>query len=142
MAQKPKSIEECTKNTTDPKILLTENRMRMTFLNTKRKAVRVITVDNCVVTTGIRCDYLVLNEKDDEFFVELKGTDVRHACDQLTASIKQLSANPKQKFKHSFVICSRLSPSINTTIQNQIALFKNRFNCKLIIKTRQHEFQL
>jgi len=142
MAQKPKSIGECTENKTDSKILLTENRMKMTFLNRERKVVKVVTIDNCVVTEGIRCDYLVINEKDNEFFVELKGTDIRHACDQLTASIKQLSTNPKQKPKHSFVVCSRFSPAINTIVQNQKVLFKSRFNCKLIIKRQQCEFEL
>lgn len=142
MAQKPKSIEECTETKTDSKIILTENRMKMTFLNRERKVVKVVTVDNCVVTEGIRCDYLVINEKTYEFFVELKGTDIRHACDQLTASIVQLSANPTRKAKHSFVISSRVIPAIRTNIQNLKRQFKDRFNCTLIVKNQQCEFEL
>jgi hypothetical protein len=63
MAGKSKSIEECTEKKADSKILLTENRMKMIFLNRKRKVVKVVTVDDCAITEGMRCDYLVINEK-------------------------------------------------------------------------------
>jgi hypothetical protein len=142
MAQKPKSIEECTEKTKNPIIVLEEKGKRMIFRNSGRKTVKKITVDGCAITRGIRCDYLVLNEKNDEFFVELKGTDIRHACDQLDSSIRQLSTDPKQKAKHSFVISSRFSPAINSTIQNLQRLFKDRFNCKLIIKNQQYEVEI
>jgi hypothetical protein len=142
MAKKSKRIKECTETKKDSKILLTENRMKMTFLNSNRKVVKVVTVDGCAITKGIRCDYLVINERDDEFFVELKGTDIRHACDQLATSIKQLSANPTQKAKHSFVISSRVSPAIRTNIQILQIRFKNNFNCRLIVKNQQHEFEI
>ena len=142
MAQKTKSIEECTEEKTDPIIPLTENRMKMIFLNRKREIIKVITVDNCAITEGIRCDYLVINEKTDEFFVELKGTDVRHACDQLAVSITKLSSNPTRKAKYSFVISSRVVPAIRTNIQNLQRKFKDRFNCRLIVKNQQCEFEL
>ena len=142
MAGKSKSVGDCTKNTKDPIIPLSENQMKMTFLNPNRKDVRVITVDGCAITVGIRCDYLVRDERDDEFFVELKGTDIRHACEQLAASIRQLSADATQKAKHSFVISSRVAPAIRTNIQNLQVKFKNNFNCKLIVKNQQHEHKI
>ncbi|MDQ3798810.1 MAG: hypothetical protein M3384_05115 [Acidobacteriota bacterium] len=142
MTEKSKAIEECTETKKDSNILLTENRMKMTFRNPNRKVIKVITVDNCAITVGMRCDYLVVNEKNDEFFVELKGTDIRHACEQLAASIKELSANPTQKAKYSFVISSRVRPAIRTTIQNLQVRFKNNFNCRLIVKNQQYEFEI
>jgi hypothetical protein len=142
MAGKLKSVEECTETKTDPIIPLIENRMKMIFLNPNRKDVKVITVDGCAATKGIRCDYLVKDEKDDEFFVELKGTDIRHACEQLAASIKRLSTNPPQKAKYSFVISSRVAPAIRTNIQNLQVRFKNNFNCKLIVRNQQHEHKI
>lgn len=53
----------------------------------------VYQIDNYIVTTGERCDKLVLVEYDAinnqwaEIFVELKGVDVRHAIEQLRSSI-------------------------------------------------------
>ena len=53
----------------------------------------VYQIDNYIITTGERCDKLVLVEYDAinnqwaEIFVELKGVDVRHAIEQLRSSI-------------------------------------------------------
>lgn len=142
MPQKPKSIEECTEEKSIPKIILEEKGKKMIFLNNSRKTVKVITVDGCAITSGSKCDFLVKNEKDYECFVELKGNDVLYACEQLKVSIKQLAVNPTQKAKHSFVVASRVFPSITTRIQNLKTEFKKNFNCTLIIKNQQCDFEL
>lgn len=141
MPKKLKSVEECTETIKIPLIVLEENRKKMTFHNKQRKDIRKIKVDGCAMTEGKRCDYLVINDKDCEHFVELKGTDVEHACEQLSISITKLSKNLKQE-KHSFVIASRVIPAISTTIQRFKSQFRSKFNCKLIVKNQQHECEI
>ena len=114
----------------------------MIFLNSARKTIKVIAVDGCAVTTGGRCDFLVKDEKNYEHFVELKGNDVLHACEQLETSIRNLSENPTQAAKHSFIVPSRVFPAIRTTVQNLQSRFKLRFNCKLVVKNQQCEFEI
>ena len=64
-------------------------------LNPTEREVEKIEVDGCVITEGIRCDWLVrLNDatSKEEIYVELKGSDVYHAVEQLQASVERLSA--------------------------------------------------
>lgn len=71
----------------------------------KRRESVVYQIDGLIMTTGNRCDYLILAKQDisgDEekwksIFVELKGVDVMHALLQLDATLD----NPL--FKHSSV---------------------------------------
>lgn len=146
MPKKTKSREDCTERNRNPIISIEgkgkESGKKIVFHNPDRKLIRKIQVDGCAVSNGKRCDWLVINEKDSEFFVELKGADISYACEQLAASINELSENPAQKLKYSFVVGSRVPPRITTTIQNLAARFKNKFNCKLIVKNRECKFDL
>jgi len=142
MTQKSKIPAECTKEINNPIIPLEEKGKKMIFHNKNRKVIKKIQVDNCAIKEGKRCDWLVIDDKNYEHFVELKGSDVVHACEQLSISITKLSSAPTQAAKHSFIIESRVIPAITTTIQNLQRRFKDKFKCKLVIKNRQHEFEL
>ena len=48
-------------------------------------------IDGAVIRTGLRCDYLLINEdKSDAYLIELKGADIVHAVDQLEATAQTL----------------------------------------------------
>ena len=127
-------MEECTEETNNPRIVLEEKGKKMTFINEHRQTVRKIKVDGCAIKKGIRCDWLVINEADCEHFVELKGSDLRHACEQLRESIIQLSKNAYKSVKFAFAIAGKVSPKLRTSIQVEQAKFKKRYNCKLEVK--------
>lgn len=64
----------------------------------KRRQSVVYQVDGCIITTGNKCDYLILARQDaatvdcerwKSIFVELKGKDVLHALEQLDATLDQ-----------------------------------------------------
>jgi hypothetical protein len=124
------------------RIVLEENRRKATFINNARQDVVIIRVDGCAIILGRRCDYLLLSHDQHEHFIELKGTDVIHACTQLEATIKQLSANVQTQPKTSYVVASRVIPFISTTIQAIKKRFRNQFNCNLIVKNRTLEVHL
>ena len=66
-------------------------------INSDRCFVTHYQIDGAVIRTGLRCDYLLINEdKSDAYLIELKGTDIVHAVDQLeaTAPCTHKSQNP------------------------------------------------
>ena len=129
----------CEAFTQQPILALQEARSRMVFNNPARKELRRVQVDGCLNIQGIKCDFLVISEADVEHFVELKGADVRHAADQIEATIAIASANPKNSAKHSFIISTRC-PLTTPEIQNLKARFKKHFNSSLTIKNIVCEF--
>tara|TARA_R100000935_G_C2780916_1_gene141666 strand:- start:188 stop:595 length:408 start_codon:yes stop_codon:yes gene_type:complete len=126
----------CQESTKDKIIVFSEKRSKLIVKNDSQKDVLKVTVDGCEITSGIRCDYLmIVNEK--EYFIELKGQDVNHAIEQIEETIKSLSSDAKNSEKVSFIICTR-SPLASTSIQNFQVKFRKKFRCKLIIKNSPH----
>lgn len=95
-----KNIKECVEeNRISKSFTRKENNKRFTLENSKVFHCEVIKIDGCVIADeGVRrCDYLFLtgnSNKDDKkpkphkaFYVELKGDDVKGACEQLYNAI-------------------------------------------------------
>ncbi len=132
--------KECTHSTKDKKIVFQENNSKLTFLNKNQIQTTKVKVDGCEITSGLRCDYLLL-AKELEYFIELKGQDINHAIKQLVATFKKLSKNPKKQEKTSFIICTR-SPMNLAAIQNLQVKFKKNFSANLIVKNSPFSYQL
>jgi len=82
---------ECVVRHTKKLFNVQEQKSKVIFHNPNQHEVQEITVDGCVVTEGERCDYLLLvDDADVSVFVELKGSDVKHALEQLEETHKQL----------------------------------------------------
>jgi len=105
----------------------------MVFQNPSHQRLRRIKVDDCLAIEGIKCDFLMISESNCEHFVELKGADVRHAANQLSATIIQISASVAIAPKHCFIVSTRC-PLLTPEIQNLKKRFKKRFNATLTIK--------
>lgn len=105
----------------------------MIFQNPSRQTLRRVQVDGCLPIDGIKCDFLVISESDFEHFVELKGADVRHAADQLSATIALISTSVGVAAKHCFIVNTRC-PLLTPEIQNLKKRFKKQFNATLTIK--------
>ena len=96
-------------------ISTSENGKKYTLaLNPPHKCA-VYQVDGNIITTGERCDKLVLVEYDAvnnqwaEVFVELKGGNVPHAIDQLRSSIRNdLFSHPTITKKHARIIAQSI----------------------------------
>lgn len=122
-------------------IVLKQKQSKITFINESQNDVRVIEIDDCVITNGLRCDYLVISNLEIEHFVELKGSDVNHAVKQLARTILQVSINPNKGVKYCFIISSRC-PLLTAKIQNLKLMFKKKYNSILIIKNNKYEHQI
>ncbi len=98
-------------------------------------------VDGDIIRQGLKCDFLVLASKTDgiggeqwqSVFVELKGTDVGHAIDQLEATLKHpVFSHPGTGERHARVVgksfpASKNNPRFELAKRN----FKTRYKCSL-----------
>lgn len=132
---------KCRQIVTHQRIVFEENRSKITFLNPSKQKVQKVKVDGCLPIDGIKCDFLLISEKKVEYFVELKGSDVDHAANQLCATIENISAAPKTQPKHSFVISTRC-PLTSPQIQVLQKKFKREYNSTFRIKNLQSEQDL
>lgn len=141
-----KSFPGCEKEKTDKQIVLQETKSKITFLNPNSIKVRKIRVDGCVIqdNESLRCDYLLilsLDNQEIEIYVELKGSDVKHAVEQLESTIKTLSDNFQKKKKLCFVVSTRV-PRQGTDIQGIQTRFKKNFNASFRVKSGQDTYDL
>lgn len=125
----------CEETTKIPIISLSEKNSSLKINNPERREVRKIRVDGCVITEGPRCDYLIISPKNMEYFIELKGSDVKHAIEQLEASIKKISQQPKTHPKKCYIISTSCS-LLTTQSQKYKIAFKNHYGAFLFIKER------
>lgn len=128
----------CESTTNDRLIPLKERRSKIVFKNGKRRPIRKVKVDGCLTFAGRKCDFLLIDPKSTEHYIELKGSDVRHAFSQIENTIEKVSANPKTNPKHCYII-STMCPMFSTEIQQRRRQFKKDYNSSLTVKNRQLE---
>ena len=136
-----------------------ENQRSFRVENNNQKCICLVTVDGCAITEGIRCDYLYeiyelpkdrqKNQKCDPnshpvkiekvIYLELKGTDVKHALAQLESTIKFYYQQHKDcKEKEAYIIPSNVHPALTTKIQQAKTKFLRELKTKLTVKNRSH----
>ena len=65
-----------------------EKRSSILFENVSEKKVSLYNIDGCIIKSGQRCDKMLLIDDFSEcHLIELKGRDVEHAMDQISATI-------------------------------------------------------
>lgn len=118
----------------DSKIVFQDGarKSKMCFSNPKRKTVHKIQVDNCLIKNGKRCDFLLIDNMNVEYFIELKGKQVEYACTQIIETIKKISKDINA-FKYAFVV-SAACPLTTTEVQVNKAIFKRKYNTHLQVK--------
>lgn len=129
-------IETCIRMSSDSQIKFEELNRKIIFLNPNHERYQKVQVDGCTIIDGIKCDKLLLSsDEHEERYVELKGTDVMHAIDQLEATILRLGEYEYNR--HSYVICTNVAPAYTTQIQKKQVLFKKRYKSELVVKEKQ-----
>ncbi|MCU0553081.1 MAG: hypothetical protein MUC48_27440 [Leptolyngbya sp. Prado105] len=138
-----KRFPKCEQCRTDTKIVLKENKSKITFLNPNQDLILVVTVDGCAIkdTETLKCDFALAPSDEIEIYVELKGSDVFHAVDQIESTIQLISEDPKKVRKFCFVISTRV-PKQTTSIQQLQSQFKKKINASFRIKNIQDECNL
>lgn len=135
--------EVCIQPTKDSKIKFEENKRKIIFLNPDRKDYKRVQVDGCAIDDKVtlRCDKLLVSaDEHEERYVELKGTDVMHAIDQLESTIVRLGEFDDNR--HAYVISTNVAPAYTTKIQQKVLQFKRKYNSELVVKEKQLEVAL
>ena len=135
-------MDGCTTLVTHSKVKVEENSRKAVFRNPQRLQYSVSKVDDCLVTSGVRTDYLVSEVGSASTLVELKGTDVEHAVEQLLTSAKHPRVSPLLEKKLGFlVICSRY-PRFDTFIMKAKIRSSREFGAGFHVLTGRAEVDL
>jgi hypothetical protein len=136
---------ECSTFVRHKKIALTGKKTaKFYLLNSTQRRAEKIEVDGCAITEGKRCDWLVLLDdktSKEEIYVELKGSAVYDAPEQLRASIERLSNRSSKSHKRCFVVFSR-NPMIGTDVQKFKVKFWKTFKASFDLVRDGHEFEI
>jgi hypothetical protein len=139
-------INTCNQATNNRIISVAENRMTFTIYNNSLFLVNKVTVDNCYITLGLRCDYLfeiidTSNNIKSVYYVELKGRDIVHAIEQLTCTLNVCRNIHNNIKKECYIVASkfpRSSPS--SQVMKKDFLSKNK--SQLFIDTTKREVKI
>ncbi len=121
----------CITRTTDSVIKFQEKKSVIRFKNSNHMPYKCVQVDGCALREGEKCDNMLCSDDErEERYVELKGSDVTHAIEQLRITISKLGEHDDNR--HSYVVCTKVSPHFTTSIQKAKVEFKRRFKSQLI----------
>lgn len=135
--------------TTVSRVKVEENGRCAVFVNEDRAVFHKVKVDGCLVENILCADYVVCKSDVGSVVVELKGTDVEHAVDQIDATICMLKncGAPKRLGKSKvsqlpvagLVVCSRY-PRASTTFQKKQKKFAAKHRSPLHCISGKGEF--
>lgn len=137
----------CANQSTNKIIPAEENKRKLTILNDDEKVIRKIKVDGCLIKKtdpGLRCDYMF--EIDDPntkvitkvIYLELKGEGVKHAYDQLVATMKKYLNEHRGCKKECYIVSSKV-PRLTTSVQELTVKMINdkTVSAKLTVKNNK-----
>lgn len=134
--------EHCRLERRDPIISVKTPRAESRFIlrNPARLAVTQLEPEQFFPKGALNCDFVFqVPDKPFEIYVELKGSDFKHALDQLAASIAQLRSTLQPKL--CFLIIRR-SPTLDLKTQKLLRDFSRRNKCFFQLKTEHGEYSL
>ncbi|MDK2411637.1 hypothetical protein QHH11_14200 [Aphanizomenon sp. PH219] len=128
-------LDKCSEKISHKNILIEEKKSSIiVFINENSIELTKVQVDGCLDIQGVKCDWLlIINEPYIEIYIELKGSDVEHAFDQIENTIKIVSKNYKTVLKYCYIITTRC-PITSTQIQVRAKSFKKNYNAVLKVK--------
>lgn len=128
--------QHCVVSTKHKLLKFSEKRSSFVIVNDKQQPLIKKQVDGCLITSGKRCDWLVIDPVTQaEIYIELKGSDVLEAVKQICATIKVLTAGPVKKV--GYIICTRC-PVATTEVQAIQKMVFKKFGVILRVRTSAH----
>ena len=124
------------------KVSTNEKGKRYTLVTTGNEKSVVYAVDGNIITSGLRCDKLILvrrsasgvdPEQWTEAFIELKGVDTDHAINQLRETLKKsIFKHPSNDVVRARIIAQSFpSNKSNPTMEKAKQEFRKVYNCDL-----------
>ncbi len=89
--------------------------------NPKQRTVTVLEVDGCCIKQDEACDFLMLADNDDAWLIELKGSDVIKAIQQINATLDVLEKKLQPRAIHARIVPTRFpTPNIVTMHEQKL----------------------
>ncbi len=143
--------KNCCSEKSDKRIILKSKRnkkVKFIGINNERKIFLQIDLDKFKEIEnwkGLITDYILIDdEKNNHFYIELKGQNIKHAIEQIKASIKDVRPNiiniDMSDDNYAFIIATAIPKQ--TKIQREKQKFKKDFKVILQIKTNQQKFDI
>jgi hypothetical protein len=120
------------------KLVLKEKRSELRLQNEAGKDIKVIHIDGCEITenTVSRCDYVILYDNLC-IYLELKGSEISHAFEQLANTIRLKNIKDRKKIA---VVVSFRCPLATAEINKAQQLFRKVYNANLLVKGSPYQF--
>jgi hypothetical protein len=78
--------------------------------NREKKIIEYYEIDGVLITEGYKCDNgLYINSDNTLFLIELKGSDLVHACEQISATIIFIKSKIKLPVLKARIVLSKVS---------------------------------
>jgi hypothetical protein len=140
---------KCVTQSTHKIITAEENKRKLIIHNEQGKVIRKIKVDDCLIAKtdpSLRCDYMFEIDAPKTkviakvIYLELKGEGIKHAYNQLVATIERFLNEHRSCEKECYIVSSKV-PKLTTSVQQLTAMMKNnkKINAKLTVKNNQAE---
>lgn len=135
---------------TIPRIKVEENGRSAVFLNEERARFHKVKLDDGVVKGELCADFAVLKETVGMVIVELKGTDIEHAVDQVEAALELMKKCGRPRGKKGptsaipiagLIVCSKY-PRSDTSFQKKQKRFVAKYKSPLHCVSGKGEFRL
>jgi len=137
------NFEKCSEKSKNKIIAVSENTRNFEIRNDKSRLVYTVEVDGCLINDGKRCDYLF--EIDEPIslviYVELKGSDIQKAYNQLIATIGYCRHRHDKSVKECYIVASRV-PRAGTDIQTLKKKMSSTHKIQLFVKTQKAEITI
>lgn len=137
--------EKCLKFSDSRKIASVKERGKeLTVQNESGKEIAVYHVDGCLIQQGRCCDYLLLIIDDEcAHFIELKGSHIEKAIEQINASIDNLFPKLSTYKINAWIISSKArAPALRSTHMIKLKQRLKKLKGSLHTETRQAFFRV
>jgi hypothetical protein len=128
-------------------IVCEERASKYIYKNKRDEKFMKLQIDGGLISdqNTLKCDYLLLNHTElngkthyHSIFIELKGSDLTHACKQILATIESLNNNLKGSLLHARIVLSKV-PKPNVQLNILKEQFMKKYQCTLYYKSRVME---
>lgn len=116
--------KECIEVTMGRIVSCEENKSRFRILNPYQKPIKKAHVDGCLIDDDKpKCDYFFEVIDNSVFYVEFKGTDARHALQQVVRVAQCFQISHKPLSKYAVIVTTRV-PAYDADFQKALIQYK------------------
>ena len=124
-------------------IVIKENKRSARFRKADRDEVLIVHVDGGLITSGERADYIIAHPKVLDVIVELKGSDVSKAVNQIRATrpVWLFHELAGEQIGALVVRGQGVHPKTTASIDRWKREFRKTFKMKLQVETRNRDYE-